>query len=209
MVREGVSAAAQYETQENNPNGYLSGLFAHDTASTADNQNTPLIAINGGKHDETVTETISETTEQGEFETFEMPAPWHESIYTQLHTMIASYDFDGAMELIAKYTNAPSGSHQNGIYETLDRALEDLSQTGFGYQTQQFTQVFNTEFTGIQNSYAQLGMNSDFFMTGPNAGDTFEGPVVETNRTAVQAHFEGEIHKPLPFVQPYLGVNLG
>lgn len=58
-------------------------------------------------------------------------------------------------------------------------------------------------------SFMDLGMDVEFFNTGPNSSGDVSEPSVEENRYHIQAHFKNELHKPIQDVQPFLGASYG
>lgn len=181
--------------------------FSH--ARTDNIGNTPLdlngafgISSENGIHIHDLTSNANATaaTEAGEYETLEL-SPWQIGLKERLCNLIANGLHGRALDLIDYHVSSFSDIHAADTLITLERALETLEDNGFEPQVQAFI-PFLTD--------SQLGMDIEFFNTGPNApGSTDDTGEIKRLRHRIEAHYDAHRYMPEPFVPRFLGVSTG
>lgn len=113
--------------------------------------------------------------------------------------------YAGLTEHLADQFVRMPGEEASNIYwglsqrsQDVDRIIDAVNKISFDFEV----------FSGPL-SFADLGLDIEFFNTGINSPGSVPEPDVKVNRQQIEAHFDDERFKPKMFVQPFSGTSYG
>lgn len=125
-----------------------------------------------------------------------------ERLFAQIGNGADEASLSKALNKLFKHLDGKSADY---TFNTLKKLFDGLEERGYDpFNSPQIVFEIN-QFL----SFNDMGLDIEFFNTGPNSTGGVPEPDVSINRYAIEHHFDGERHKPLQHVQPFSGLSYG